>query len=252
MSRSIKIRLDQLLVLRGLAESRQRAQAIIMAGKVVVSDHRIDKPGVQVDHNAKIRLKGSDHPFVSRAGVKINGALDAFSLDVSGMVALDVGASTGGFTDCLLQRGAAKVYAIDVGRGQLHEKIRKDNRVVSLEGINARYLSPDAISERVDLVVMDVSFISLKLVLQPVLHHLNPGGDIVALVKPQFEVGRGLVGKGGIVTNPEHRKNALDDVCDFARSLGLTVDGQHTSDLPGADGNIEIFIWLKNQVDGKL
>ena len=193
-----KQRLDQLVCSRGLAESRSRAQALILAGRVVVDDHRVDKPGTRIAQNARIRVKGPEHPYVSRGGVKLEGALEEFSLEVAGLIALDVGASTGGFSDCLLQRGAKRVYALDVGRGQLHNKLRQDPRVESIEGQNVRELAADALDEKADLIVMDLSFISLKLALPPVLPHMKPGGKILALVKPQFEVGKGQVGKGGV------------------------------------------------------
>ncbi len=242
MSKSNKIRLDQLMVERGLAESRTRAQALIMAGKVVVAQHRADKPGMRVDRSVAIRLKGSDHPYVSRAGVKLAGALDEFGLNVHGWTVLDVGASTGGFTDCLLQNGASRVYALDVGRGQLHEKLRQDERVVNIESINARYLPDDILGRKVDLVVMDVSFISLELLIEPVSRHLEPGGVLLALVKPQFEVGKDLVGKGGIVRDESLREACVDKVSAYARSLGLIERARCTSCLPGTDGNLEFFL----------
>jgi 23S rRNA (cytidine1920-2'-O)/16S rRNA (cytidine1409-2'-O)-methyltransferase len=237
-------RLDQLVFERGLAESRSRAQALILAGRVVVDDHRVDKPGTRIDPGAQIRIKGTDHPWVSRGGVKLQGALKEFALQVEGLVALDVGASTGGFTDCLLQHGAKHVYALDVGRGQLHNKLVGDDRVESIEGQNIRELEKDALSEQVDLAVMDLSFISLRLALPPVLPHLKPGGRILALVKPQFEVGKGQVGKGGIVRDEKLREEAVEDIAQFAESLGLKVLGRSQSCLAGADGNIEYFLQL--------
>jgi 23S rRNA (cytidine1920-2'-O)/16S rRNA (cytidine1409-2'-O)-methyltransferase len=237
-------RLDQLVFERGLAESRSRAQALILAGRVVVDDHRVDKPGTRIDPGAQIRIKGTDHPWVSRGGVKLQGALKEFALQVEGLVALDVGASTGGFTDCLLQHGAKHVYALDVGRGQLHNKLVGDDRVESIEGQNIRELEKDALSEQVDLAVMDLSFISLRLALPPVLPHLKPGGRILALVKPQFEVGKGQVGKGGIVRDEKLREEAVEGIAQFAESLGLKVLGRSQSCLAGADGNIEYFLQL--------
>jgi 23S rRNA (cytidine1920-2'-O)/16S rRNA (cytidine1409-2'-O)-methyltransferase len=239
-----KQRLDQLVFERGLAESRTRAQAIILAGRVVVDDHRVDKPGTRVSTDARIRIKGPDHPYVSRGGVKLDGALAEFSLAVSGLVALDVGASTGGFCDCLLRHGARHVYALDVGRGQLHDRLRRDPRVTCLEGRNVRHLGEDALPEKADLAVFDLSFISLKLALPPVLSHLHPGARILALVKPQFEVGRGQVGKGGIVRDQKLREEAVDGIAGFAESLGLQVEGRCQSRLPGADGNIEYFLLM--------
>jgi 23S rRNA (cytidine1920-2'-O)/16S rRNA (cytidine1409-2'-O)-methyltransferase len=237
-------RLDQLVFERGLAESRSRAQALILAGRVVVDDHRVDKPGTRVNPDAEIRIKGSDHPWVSRGGVKLQGALEEFSLRVEGLVALDVGASTGGFTDCLLQHGAKRVYALDVGRGQLHNKLVGDDRVESIEGQNIRELAEDALDEKVDLAVMDLSFISLRLALPKVLPHLKPGARILALVKPQFEVGKGKVGKGGIVRDEKLREEAVDQIAEFAEALGLTVKGRCQSRLEGADGNVEYFLLL--------
>jgi len=241
---SKKQRLDQLVFERGLCESRSRAQALILAGRVVVDDHRVDKPGTRVDPGAQIRIKGSDHPYVSRGGVKLEGALDEFALDARGLVILDVGASTGGFCDCLLQRGTSRVYALDVGRGQLHNKLAGDPRVKPIEGQNIREFSADALDEKVDLAVMDLSFISLRLALPNVLPHLKPGGKILALVKPQFEVGRGRVGKGGIVRDEKLREEAVEGIARFAESLGLKVEGRCQSHLAGADGNIEYFLLL--------
>jgi len=239
-----KQRLDQLVFERGLAESRSRAQALILAGRVVVDDHRVDKPGTRVDPGAGIRIKGSDHPYVSRGGVKLQGVLEEFSLEVRGLVALDVGASTGGFCDCLLQHGAKRVYALDVGRGQLHSKLAGDARVKPIEGQNIRELEAGALDEKVDLAVMDLSFISLRLALPKVLPHLKSGGRILALVKPQFEVGRGRVGKGGIVRDEKLHEEAVEGIAQFAESLGLKVAGRCRSRLPGADGNVEFFLLL--------
>ena len=241
---SKKQRLDQLVFERGLAESRSRAQALILAGRVVVDDHRVDKPGTRVLKESEIRVKGPDHPYVSRGGVKLAGALDEFSQDVEGLVALDVGASTGGFCDCLLQRGAKHVYALDVGRGQLHNKLCRDPRVTSFEGVNVRKLEEDALPGKVDLAVLDLAFISLALALPPVLPHLKPGARVLALVKPQFEVGRGQVGKGGIVRDEKLREDAVDRIAEFAQSLGLVVEGRCRSPIQGADGNVEYFLLL--------
>jgi 23S rRNA (cytidine1920-2'-O)/16S rRNA (cytidine1409-2'-O)-methyltransferase len=239
-----KQRLDQLMVERGLAQSRTRAQALIMAGQVVVGDHRVDKPGIRVSPRAEVRLKGPDHPYVSRGGVKLEGALDEFDLDVTGMTALDVGASTGGFCDCLLQHGARRVYALDVGRGQLHNRLRQDERVVSMEGVNIRNLGKDALPEKTDLAVLDLSFISLRMALPPVLPHLKEGARIIALVKPQFEVGKGKVGKGGIVRDEKLREEAVDAIAGFAESLGIEVQGRSRSCIEGTDGNVEYFLLM--------
>ncbi|MBX5482014.1 MAG: TlyA family RNA methyltransferase, partial [Myxococcaceae bacterium] len=210
-----KKRLDVLVVERGLAESRARAQALILAGQVIAGDQRVDKPGHLVPEDVELRLKGEVLPYVSRGGLKLKAALDHFGLKVAGAIAADIGASTGGFTDCLLQEGAARVHAIDVGYGQLHEKLRKDPRVISRERVNARYLTDADLPEPVDVVVIDVSFISLTQVLPSVLPKLKPGGLLVALVKPQFEVGRERVGKGGVVRDPAARAEAIDKVRAF-------------------------------------
>jgi 23S rRNA (cytidine1920-2'-O)/16S rRNA (cytidine1409-2'-O)-methyltransferase len=239
-----KCRLDQLLVERGLCESRTKAVALILAGHVVVGENRQDKPGTQVSIDVRIRLKQPDHSYVSRGGVKLAGALDDFAISVDGLIALDVGASTGGFTDCLLQRGAAKVYALDVGRGQLHTTLLRDPRVILFEKKNVRTLEPCDLPELVDLAVMDLSFISLRLALVPVVNCLIPRGQIVALVKPQFELGKGQVGKGGIVRDEALQKSAVAGIVAFAQSLNLAVDGQAISKLPGADGNVEYFLRL--------
>ncbi len=215
-----------------------------MAGRVMVFDMRIDKPGTSVAVDAEVRLKQPDHPYVSRGGVKLEGALLDLGLDVTGMTVLDVGASTGGFTDCLLQHGASRVYALDVGRGQLHNKLVRDQRVTRIEGTNVRDLQPDDLPSLVDLATFDLSFISLRLALGPVLPHLKPGGRLLAMVKPQFEVGRGKVGKGGIVRDPALRREALDQVAEFAVSLGLEIEAEAPSRLTGADGNQEEFLLL--------
>ncbi|HUU02938.1 MAG TPA: TlyA family RNA methyltransferase [Myxococcota bacterium] len=244
MGRQEKIRLDQLLYELGLCESRSRAKALVMAGRVTVGDMRIDKPGTTVARDAEVRLKEPDHPYVSRGGVKLAGALADLGLDVSGMTVLDVGASTGGFTDCLLQHGAAKIYALDVGRGQLHNKLVRDERVTRIEGLNVRKLRPEDLPESVDLVTFDLSFISLRLALPPVLPHLKPGGRLLAMVKPQFEVGHGKVGKGGIVRDEALRREAVEGIVRFAKNLGLEIEAEVPSRLPGADGNREVFLLL--------
>jgi 23S rRNA (cytidine1920-2'-O)/16S rRNA (cytidine1409-2'-O)-methyltransferase len=239
-----RTRLDRLLVERGLAESGERARRLIMAGLVLVDDRPITKPGTAVAADAPIRLRESDSRYVSRGGEKLAGALDAFALDVQGLVALDVGASTGGFTDCLLQRGVRHVIAVDVGYGQLAWSLRQDPRVVVLERTNARRLSRAHLPEIPDLAVVDVSFISLRLVLPAVVECVAPGGVIVALVKPQFEVGREHVGKGGVVRDAGLRREAVASVRDAAETLGLEVRGQAESVLPGPKGNREVFLWL--------
>ena len=245
--RGRKVRVDLLLVERGLAESRTRAQALVMAGAVVVGEARVDKPGALVDPGAPIRLKEDAAPsrYVSRGALKLEKALDTFPVDPRGRTCADLGASTGGFTDLLLQRGAAKVYAVDVGYGQLHARLRGDPRVVVRERENARALTADALGERVDLVTGDLSFISLRLVLPAVKAILRPGGDALLLVKPQFEVGRGEVGKGGVVRDDAKRRAALDAVEAAARALGFEVTGEAESPIEGPAGNREWLLALR-------
>jgi 23S rRNA (cytidine1920-2'-O)/16S rRNA (cytidine1409-2'-O)-methyltransferase len=237
-----RTRLDRLLVLRGLAPTREKAQALILAGSVSVDGRRVDKAGTPVDDTAELTLSGPPHPYVSRGGVKLAAALDAFGLDPSGLVCLDVGASTGGFTDCFLQRGAAKVYAIDVGYGQLDAKLRNDPRVVVREKVNARSLSRDHVPEPVGLAAIDVSFISLRLILPAVVPLVQKAGTIVVLVKPQFEAGRAEVGKGGIVRSVEVRQRVLREAKDFGTDLGLELAGSITSPIRGARGNEEFLL----------
>jgi 23S rRNA (cytidine1920-2'-O)/16S rRNA (cytidine1409-2'-O)-methyltransferase len=237
-----KERIDVLLVERGLAESRAKAQALILAGQVVVGEQRVDKPGTQVPVDAELRLKGEVLPYVSRGGLKLKAAIDRFGLDVRGRVCADIGASTGGFTDCLLQEGVVRVHAIDVGYGQLHEKLRTDPRVRSRERVNARYLTAEDLPEKVGVAVIDVSFISLTQVLPAVLPFLEPGGLLVALVKPQFEVGRERIGKGGVVRDAAARQEAIDTVVAFAREQGLEVRGVMDSPVPGPAGNVEALL----------
>ena len=239
------MRLDRLLVDRGLAPSRERAQRLILAGAVLVADRPATKAGVLVPPDAPLRLRGSASDYVSRGGEKLAGALDAFALDVAGTVALDVGASTGDFTDCLLRRGARRVIAVDVGYGQLAWTLRQDPRVVVLERTNARRLDGAMLPEAPDLATVDVSFISLALVLPVVADTLPPGADIVALVKPQFEAGRGQVGKGGVVRDPAVRAGAVARVRREAEGMGLRVRGETDSVLHGPKGNREVFLWLE-------
>jgi 23S rRNA (cytidine1920-2'-O)/16S rRNA (cytidine1409-2'-O)-methyltransferase len=244
------VRIDRLLVERGLVASRERARRLVMAGAVLVADRPVTKPGAEVAEDADIRLRGPDSPYVSRGGEKLAGALEAFALDVWGTVALDVGASTGGFTDCLLQRGARRVIAVDVGYGQLAWKLRQDPRVVVRERTNARSLEAGMLPEIPDLAVIDVSFISLATVLPAVAAAVKPGGTIVALVKPQFEVGRGRVGKGGVVREPALRAEAVASARAVAERLGLAVRGEAESVLPGPKGNREVFLWLSGSPRG--
>jgi 23S rRNA (cytidine1920-2'-O)/16S rRNA (cytidine1409-2'-O)-methyltransferase len=238
------VRLDRLLVDLGLAPSRERAQRLILAGDVLVGDRPATKPGALVRVDAPLRLRKAPSAYVSRGGEKLAGALDAFRLDVAGKVALDVGASTGGFTDCLLRRGACRVFALDVGYGQLAWTLRQDARVTVLERINARRLEASMLAEAPELATVDVSFISLALVLPAVAAVLLPAGYIVALVKPQFEAGRGQVSKGGVVRDPTVRAAAVARVRDEAQALGLTVRGESESTLLGPKGNREVFLWL--------
>ncbi len=240
-----KQRLDKLMVERGLAPSRERAQALIMAGQVVVGDHAVNKAGQQVPLDADIRIKGDVLPYVSRGGLKLRRALDEFAVDVSGLVALDVGASTGGFTDCLLQAGAARVFAVDVGYGQLAWKLQQDPRVVSMEKTNIRYLTPELLGAVPDLAVIDASFISLAKVLPATVALVRPGGRIIALIKPQFEVGKGEVGKGGIVRDPAAHEKVVAGIRQTASDMGLTVAGLCESPITGADGNREFLILLE-------
>lgn len=242
-----KVRLDQLVVTRGLASSREEARALILAGQVVVDDRRIDKPGHKVDEAGLVRLKEGATPprFVSRAGDKLSAALDAFAIPVEGRRALDCGLSTGGFTDCLLERGAAHVIGVDVGYGQVAMKLRRDPRVTVMERTNLRHLDPARLPYRPDLVTLDVSFISLALVLPAVRSLLAAPGDVVALVKPQFEVGKGRVGKGGIVRDPALHREAVDGVLAAARVCGFTPAGEIESPITGADGNREFLVWLR-------
>jgi 23S rRNA (cytidine1920-2'-O)/16S rRNA (cytidine1409-2'-O)-methyltransferase len=239
------VRLDRLLVDRGLVPSRERAQRLILAGDVLVADRPATKPGTLVHADAPLRLRVPASDYVSRGGEKLAGALDAFGLAVAGAVALDVGASTGGFTDCLLRRGARRVIALDVGYGQLAWSLRQDPRVVVLERTNARDLDPTKLPEVPDLATVDVSFISLALVLPAVAATLRPGGTAVALVKPQFEAGRSEVGKGGVVRDPAVRTAAVARARRAAEVLAFRVRGEAESVLHGPKGNREVFLWLE-------
>jgi 23S rRNA (cytidine1920-2'-O)/16S rRNA (cytidine1409-2'-O)-methyltransferase len=245
-----KSRLDTLLVQRGLVESRARAQAMIMAGLVYVEDVKVEKAGQQVDPDAQVTLRGPDHPYVSRGGVKLAGGLDKLGVDPSGLVCIDVGQSTGGFTDCLLSRGATKVYGIDVGYGQLAMKIRNDPRVVAIERTNFRKFDPDSLPEKVDLVVSDASFISLTLLMPVAVKCCKPGGKLLLLIKPQFEVGKKNVGAGGVVREPELHKKAVDRITNYAKNdLGLEVEGTVESPIQGPKGNREFFCLLSKKPD---
>jgi 23S rRNA (cytidine1920-2'-O)/16S rRNA (cytidine1409-2'-O)-methyltransferase len=239
-------RLDQMLVDRGLFASREQARRAVMAGEILVDGERRDKPGTAVKETSAIEVKGGREPFVSRAGRKLAAALDHFGVDSRGLVCLDVGASTGGFTDCLLQRGATRVYAIDVGYGQLDARLRADPRVVVLERTNARFLAPDALPERAALAVVDVSFISLLQVVPAVLPHLATPARLITLVKPQFEAGRAEVGKGGIVRDETVRRRVIDERVSGLAGLGLLPVGVIDSPVRGMEGNREalaLFAW---------
>jgi 23S rRNA (cytidine1920-2'-O)/16S rRNA (cytidine1409-2'-O)-methyltransferase len=236
-------RLDVWLAKAGLAESREKAQALVMAGRVSVDGRRAEKPGARVKEGAAVAVEaGPAH--VGRGALKLAGALDALGVDPAGRVAVDVGASTGGFTETLLERGALRVHAVDVGRGQLHERLARDPRVVVHDRVNARSLSPDVVPEACSLAVVDVSFISVRLVLPALLSVLGPGAEMVVLVKPQFEVGRAQVGRGGIVADPALHRQALRGVAAEARRLGCAVRGACPSPVPGAEGNREFFLHL--------
>ena len=241
-------RIDKLLVERGLADSRTKAQAMVMAGVVLVDEQRVEKPSQQIDPNSAIRIKGGDDPtsrYVGRGGLKLEAALREFQIDVAGLNCLDVGASTGGFTDCLLQNGARRVVAIDVGHNQIDWRLRNDPRVEVREGVNARYLQPEDFVQPFELVVMDVSFISATKVLPAIVSLVVPGGAIVTLIKPQFEVGRGEVGSGGIVRDPVKRQRVVEEVNNAARELGLKIVGVIESPIAGAEGNVEFLALYK-------
>ena len=244
-------RIDKLLVERGLAESRTKAQAIVMAGAVLANEQRISKPSDLIPTDAEIRVKGADDPasrYVGRGGLKLEAALRDFKVDVEDRVCLDVGASTGGFTDCLLQHGARRVIAIDVGHNQIDWRLRSDQRVEVREGVNARYLKLEDFDTQFDLIVMDVSFISATKVLPALVPLLKHDGRLITLIKPQFEVGRGEVGKGGIVREPEKRARVVEEVNRAAEQLGLLARKVIESPLQGADGNVEFLaLYEKSQ-----
>jgi len=241
-----KARLDGVLVERGLAPSRERARALILAGQVTVDGQVVSKAGAPVAADARVELAAPDHPYVGRGGVKLADALDAFAIDPRGRRALDVGASTGGFTDVLLRRGAESVIALDVGRGQLDWRLRNDPRVIVKERVNARALTADAVPHTVDLVAIDVSFISLRLILPALPPFLDPAADVVALVKPQFEAGRDEVGRNGLVTDPAIHEAVVAQVTDAAAAVGLRRVGVRAAAITGAAGNQEYFLHLRN------
>ena len=218
-----------------------------MGGKVTVDDQKVDKAGTKVNSDARVEIREGDHPFVSRGGVKLESALNHFEINPEGMVVMDVGASTGGFTDCILRRGARKVYAVDVGYGQLAWKLQDDPRVVKLERRNIRYLRKEEVHEELDLVLVDTSFISIEKFLPHLLTFLKKGGAILSLIKPQFEVGKGEVGKGGVVRDPELHQRVIDRISAFAREIGLSVLGVTESPILGPRGNKEFFIYLRRE-----
>ncbi len=248
----MKERLDVLLVKRNLAESREKAKAVIMAGNVFVDGQREDKAGSSFPEDVSIEVRGHTLPYVSRGGLKLEKALQNFDVDVKDKVCTDVGSSTGGFTDCMLQNGAKKVFAIDVGRGQLDWKLRQDSRVVCMEKTNIRYVTPEDIGEPVDFSSIDVSFISLTKVLQPIRDYLTEDGEIVALIKPQFEAGREKVGKKGVVREKSTHREVIEKVTDYALSIGFDVLELDFSPIRGPEGNIEYLVHLKKRQEGML
>jgi len=237
-----KIRADRRLIESGLVKSRQEAQRRILAGEAWLGDQRITKSGALIPEMAEIRLVGDPLPYVSRGGLKLAAALEAFNLDIKNRVALDIGASTGGFTDCLLNHGAKRVYAVDVGYGQLDWKLRQDDRVIVLERTNARYLKQETIPETIQVATVDVSFISVKKIIPAVNPLLSPGANVIILIKPQFEVGKAEVGKGGIVKDPQKHQRVIDDITAFCQNSGFTVVGCIPSPILGAKGNREFLL----------
>lgn len=240
-----KERLDQALVNRGLVGSREKSKALIMAGKVYVNEVKVEKPGTQVKQEDVLQIKGEEIPYVSRGGLKLKKAVDSFNLDLRGKIILDIGASTGGFTHCALLEGAQKVYAVDVGYGQLDWSLRQDPRVVCLERTNARYLSEKEIPEKVDIITIDVAFISLEKILPAAANLLKEEGAIMALVKPQFEAGREKVGKKGVVREPAIHREVLERVLSYCRAFGLEPYGLDYSPVTGPEGNLEFLLLLK-------
>lgn len=245
-----KQRLDMILLERGLVESREKAKALIMEGKVLVNDIPVTKAGTMVPFDAAVTLK-EDIPYVGRGGLKLEAALNYFGIVLEGLIAMDIGSSTGGFTDCILKKGVKKVYCIDVGYGQLAWQLREDPRIVLLEKTNIRYLEREKIPEEIDFITIDVSFISLKKVIPKAMEFLKEEGQILALIKPQFEVGKGDVGKGGIVKDEGKRMLVVEEIRNFAEGLGLTVIGVFQSPIKGSKGNIEYFIYMKSRRHGR-
>jgi 23S rRNA (cytidine1920-2'-O)/16S rRNA (cytidine1409-2'-O)-methyltransferase len=244
-----KERIDKLLVERGIVQSREKARAFIMAGRIGVDGQTIDKPGTRVGLEADLQLYGEDQAYVSRGGIKLEGALNAFGVYLKGMVVMDVGASTGGFTDCALQREARKVYAVDVGYGQLAWKLQKDTRVINLERRNIRYLKKEDVPEEIDLILIDTSFISIEKFLLHLKGFLKKQGRIIGLIKPQFEVGKGEVGKGGVVKDTALHQRVIERISRVSHEMGFSVLGIVESPLMGPKGNKEFFIYLKMEED---
>lgn len=242
----MKIRLDIAVAEKGLAESREKAKTLIMMGKIYVNNQKSDKPGTGVLPTDEIELRGEALRFVSRGGLKLEKALPRFGIELTGKICMDIGASTGGFTDCMLQNGAVKVYSIDVGYGQLAWKLRTDERVVNLERTNFRYVTEKEIPDKIDFASVDVSFISLTLILPVAKSLLREGGEMVCLVKPQFEAGKGRVGKKGVVKEPEIHREVITKIADFAKSIGFSVLGVDFSPITGPEGNIEYLLYIKN------
>lgn len=246
-----KERLDVLLVERNLAESRERAKITIMEGLVLVNGQKVDKAGTMIKPDAEIRILGNTLPYVSRGGLKLEKALKTFPITLEGKVMADIGASTGGFTDCSLQNGASKVYAIDVGYGQLAWKLRQDARVINMERTNVRYVTKEDVGELIDFASIDVAFISLTKVLGPVKELLKPEGELVALIKPQFEAGRENVGKKGVVKDPKIHEKVIEEVISFAKEIGFVICGLTYSPVKGPEGNIEYLMWASNDSEAE-
>ncbi|MCR5654234.1 MAG: TlyA family RNA methyltransferase [Lachnospiraceae bacterium] len=245
----MKERLDVLLVKRNLAASREKAKAVIMSGIVYVDGQKEDKAGSVFDESVTVEVRGNTLPFVSRGGLKLQKAFEVFPLDVTDAICLDIGASTGGFTDCMLQHGAAKVYAVDVGHGQLDWKLRNDDRVICMEKFNFRYATEKEIPEKIDFAATDVSFISLEKILPPAKALLKPNAPMICLIKPQFEAGREKVGKKGVVTDPKVHEEVCEKIMRFACNLGFTAVGLNFSPIKGPEGNIEYLLYLINSSD---
>lgn len=247
----MKDRLDKILVLKGIIDSRERAKALIMEGKILINGMPATKAGAIINQDAVIELKGEGIPYVSRGGLKLEAAINHFNLDLKDKIAMDVGVSTGGFTDCMLQKGAKKIYCIDVGYGQIAWSLRNDPRIILYERTNIRYLEKEKIPDAIDIATVDVSFISLTKVVPKVVEFLKESGEILMLVKPQFEVGKGKVGKGGIVRDEEQRIKAVESVKTMLRESGLNTIGTFQSPIPGQKGNVEYFLYMKRGNHGR-